>query len=53
MCVESARCCQAPVSDVDSAGSSSFNPSDVDGRVSKLCLGISMVKLELVSAEAD
>lgn len=53
MCVESARCCQASVSDADSAGSLSFSLSDADGRMLKLWLGISVVKLELVSADTD
>lgn len=50
-CVDSAGCCQAPLLDRDSAGSSSFGPSDAAGRTLKLWLGISMVRLELVSAE--
>ena len=41
------------MSDVDSTGSSGFGPSAAGGRTLKLWLGISMVKLDLVSAEID
>lgn len=36
MCMESDRCCQACVSNVDSMGSLGFGPSHADGRTMKL-----------------